>query len=74
MITGAGCTTTIVLACVAFGAVPLAACTVKPNDPAELGVPLMMPLVEFKVRPGGVVPLITVQVIGVVPAAVKVWL
>ena len=59
---------------VAFGNVPLAACTVKLNEPAVVGVPLITPVVLLSVRPVGSVPLAMLQVIGVVPVAVKVWL
>ena len=57
---------------VALGAVPLAAWTVKPNDPAVVGVPLKVPLVVLRVRPGGTVPVAMLQVMGEVPLAVKV--
>ena len=65
---------TMVLFWVAFGNVPLAACTVKLNEPAVVGVPLNTPLVALKARPAGKVPEATLHVIGVVPVAVKVWL
>ena len=58
--------------CVALGGVPLAACTVKLNEPAVVGVPLNTPLVALSARPGGTVPVAIDQVIGVVPVAVKV--
>ena len=63
---------TMVLACWAFGAVPLATWTVKPNDPAVVGVPLSVPLVALRVRLAGNVPVAIVQVNGVVPVAVYV--
>ena len=59
---------------VAFGNVPLAACTVKLNEPAAVGVPLTTLLTLLSVRPAGSAPLATLQVMGVVPLAVKVWL
>ena len=65
---------TMVLLWVAFGNVPLAACTVKLNVPAAVGVPFRMPDVALSVRPVGSVPVATLQVIGAVPVAVKVWL
>ena len=65
---------TMVLFWAAFGNVPLAACTVKLNEPAVVGVPLITPVVLLSVRPVGSVPLAMLQVIGVVPLAVKVWL
>ena len=59
---------------VAFGNVPLAACTAKLNEPAVVGVPLNTPLAALRVRPAGKVPEATFHVMGVVPLAVKVWL
>ena len=71
---GAGGLITRVTFWVAFGAVPLAAWTVKANEPAVVGVPLTIPLVAFSVRPGGNVPVAMDQVMGVVPVAVNVRL
>ena len=68
----AAATMTMVTFCVALGGVPLAACTVRPNEPAVVGVPLNWPLVALSARPGGTVPVAIDQVIGVVPVAVKV--
>src|SRR5512146_2791252 len=42
-------------------------CTVKPNEPDALGVPETTPVVAFKVRPAGSVPLLIDQVYGVTP-------
>ena len=70
---GAGGLMTMVTFWVALGAVPLAAWTVKPNEPAVVGVPLNMPLVALRVRPAGSAPVAMLQVIGVVPVAVKLW-
>ena len=42
--------------------------------PAAVGVPLRMPDVALSVRPAGSVPVATLQVIGVVPLAMKVWI
>ena len=67
-------TMVMVLLCVAFGKVPLAAWMAKVNEPAVVGVPFNMPLVALRVRPAGKVPEATLQVIGVVPLAVKVRL
>jgi len=50
----------------------LVAVTVNVETPAVVGVPLMMPVEEFKLSPAESVPLVTLQVIGVVPVAVKV--
>lgn len=60
----------IVAACVEFGRVPLAACTVKLNTPVAVGVPEMMPVAGAKLRPVGSAPADKVQVIGTVPVAV----
>ena len=49
----------------------MAAWTVKPNDPAVVGVPLKMPVVALSVRPGGT-PVAMLHVMGAVPVAVKV--
>ena len=64
----------MVLLWVALGNVPLAACMVKVKVPATVGVPLRTPVVLLSVRPLGSVPVVTVQVMGVVPVAVKVRL
>ena len=74
VMTGAGELMTMVLACCALGAVPLAAWMVKANELAVVGVPLNTPLVALRVRPAGSVPAAMLQVIGVVPVAMKVWL
>ena len=74
VMTGAGELMTMVLACCALGAVPLAAGMVKANELAVVGVPLNTPLVALSVSPAGTVPVTMLQVIGVVPLAVKVWL
>lgn len=46
----------------------------KPKVPAVVGVPLNTPLAALSVRPLGTVPVAMLQVIGVVPVAVKVRL
>ena len=74
VITGASGAITMVLLCVALGSVPLAAWTVKLNDPDVVGVPLSVPLVPLSVSPGGTVPVAMLHVMGEVPVAVKVWL
>ena len=61
----------MVLLWVALGNVPLAACMVKVKVPATVGVPLRTPVVLLSVRPLGSVPVVTVQVMGVVPVALK---
>ena len=56
--------------------VPAESCTckVKFDVPAAVGVPVIVPLAGFSVRPAGSEPVITVQLTygGVPPAAVKV--
>jgi hypothetical protein len=64
-------TVMVMLEVVAFGEVPLAACTVKVNDPAVVGVPDSTPLV-LSVKPVGSEPVALVNVIGVEPDAVNV--
>ena len=65
---------TMVILWVALGSVPLAAWTVKLNDPEVVGVPLKVPLVVLSVTPGGTVPVAMLHIMGEVPVAVKVWL
>ena len=65
---------TIVTFCVALGSVPLAACTTKLKLPGVVGVPERTPVLLFRLRPAGSVPLVILHVIGVVPLAVKLWL
>ena len=74
VMTGADGLMTMVTFWVALGTVPLATWTVKANEPAEVGVPFNTPLVALRARPDGSVPVEILQVIGVVPVAVKVWL
>ena len=74
VIVGAGGLIWTVLVCCALGNVPLAAWTVNANEPTVVGVPLNAPLAAFSVRPVGSVPVARLQVTGVVPLAVKVWL
>ena len=50
------------------------ALTLKLNVPVVVGVPVIAPVVVFKTKPVGNLPLETDQVIGVVPVAVNVWL
>ena len=72
MIVGAIGAIVTVEACCALGAVPFVAWMAKAKEPLVVGVPLKTPLVAFNARPPGNVPEATVQVIGVVPVAVKV--
>ena len=58
---------------VATGKVPLAAVIVPLKVPNALGVPVIAPP-EPSVRPVGRLPAVTVNVIGVLPDAVQVWL
>ena len=50
------------------------ALTVKLNVPVAVGMPVIAPLVAFRFRPVGNVPLLIAQVIGVVPVAASLWL
>ena len=50
------------------------ALTEKVNVPVAVGVPEITPVVSFKLKPAGSVRLVIVQVIGVDPVAVSVWL
>jgi len=54
--------------------VAFVALTVKLNVPIAVGVPVMAPVVSFKLSPVGSVRLEIDQVIGFVPFAVSVWL
>ena len=76
VMTGATVATRIVMVtfCVALGSVAFAACTTKLKLPVAVGVPLNTPLLALRVRPVGNAPLVMLQVIGVVPVAVKLWL
>jgi len=53
--------------------VPIAV-DVKLNNAISAGVPVIAPVVAFKLRPRGSVPFVIDQVIGVVPVAVSLWL
>ena len=72
VMTGTGGLMRMVKVMVALGVVPFAAWMVKANELAVVGVPLNTPLVALRVRPAGTVPVTMLQVIGVVPVAVKV--
>ena len=50
------------------------ALTVKLNGPAAVAVPVIAPVVAFRLKPVGRLPLDTAHVIGVVPVAVSLWL
>ena len=50
------------------------ALTVKLYAFAVVGVPVIAPVVAFKLKPAGNAPLATAHVIGVVPVALSVWL
>jgi len=62
---------TILRALVVFPA-ELVALTVKLYVPAAVGVPVIAPVVPFKLKPTGRLPLFIDQVIGVVPVALNV--
>ena len=51
-----------------------AALTVKLNVPDAVGIPVIAPVVSFKLKPAGSVRLEIDQVIGVVPVAASVCL
>ena len=51
----------------------LVALTVKVELPAAVGVPLILPVSLFRLRPSGRAP-IMLHVMGVVPVAVRIWL
>ena len=59
--TGASAAIVMLNACVAFGGVPLLAVTVPVDVPAVVGVPLMTPA-ALKVKPGGRLPAVTLNV------------
>ena len=60
----------------AFVSLPLVlvALIVKSDLPATVGVPVISPVLSFMLSPSGKLPLATLQVIGVVPVAARVWL
>jgi hypothetical protein len=55
------------LVAVCCGVLVSAACTVKFDVPAVVGVPEITPVPLFNVRPAGNVPSVTLHVIGAVP-------
>ena len=75
VITGAvaALTMTILRALVTFPAT-FVALTVKLKVAAVVGVPVIAPVVAFKLKPVGRLPLAIAQVIGVVPVARSTWL
>jgi hypothetical protein len=50
------------------------ALTVNLDVPIAVGVPDITPVVAFKLKPAGSVPLDIAHAIGVVPVAVSAWL
>ena len=50
------------------------ALTVNMDVPIIVGIPVIAPVLSFKLKPVGSVPLEIDQVIGVVPAALSFWL
>ena len=58
---GGGAAIVMLNACVASGGVPLLAVTVPVKTPAVVGVPLMTPA-ALKVKPGGRLPAVTLNV------------
>ena len=73
VVTAGICVTKIFMLLVVFPT-GLVALTVKSNEPIAVGVPVIAPVVSFKIRPVGSLPLNTAHVIGVVPVAVSLWL
>jgi hypothetical protein len=57
---------------VALGGAPLAAVMVEVNAPQVVGVPDRTPVVAFRLRPGGTVPVVTLKVGAGLPVAAKV--
>jgi hypothetical protein len=51
----------------------LVAVTLKAATPTAVGVPLMTPVEVFNANPAGKAPLVTPQVRGALPEAVRVW-
>ena len=64
---------TILMLLVAFPA-EFVALTVKLDVPIAVGIPVIVPVDAFKLKPVGSVPLDIDQVIGVVPVALSLWL
>ena len=54
--------------------VALAALTVELYVPLTVGMPVIVPVVSFRLKPVGSVPLDTDHVIGTVPVAMSLWL
>ena len=50
------------------------AMTLKLYEPVSVGIPVIAPVVAFKIMPTGSEPLLIDQVIGVDPVAVSLWL
>ena len=50
------------------------ALTVNVPVPAVEGVPLITPVPEFRFRPSGRLPSLTLHTTGAVPSAARVWL
>ena len=65
--TPSGSETVRVSACAPVLPSASAAVTVKGKAPVAVGVPLMTPVAELRVRPAGSVPLVTAKVYGPVP-------
>ena len=63
---------TVRLNCFELLPAALVALTLNVAMPAAVGVPLSMPVADPRLSPAGSVPLVTAQVIGVVPPAIRV--
>src|ERR1035441_3396710 len=72
MVTMEGGAFTVRLTCWELLPTALVAVTVSVKMPGAAGMPLIMPVEEPRVNPEGSAPLVTVQVIGVVPVTVSV--
>ena len=73
MVTAGICVMTILMSFVVLPT-EFVALTVKLDVPIAVGMPVIVPVVSFKTKPVGSVPLAIDHVIGVVPVAVSLWL
>ena len=75
MVTSAGAALVIVIDS-SFVSLPalFSAVTVNLTVPSAVGVPLILPVSLFRLRPSGRAPPLMLHLMGVVPSAVRVWL
>ena len=66
--------TRIELGCVSFCPKVSATQTVNGKVPVAVGAPVIVPVLAFKLRPGGSAPAEMLQVSGPVPVAITGWL